>query len=93
MSETPDMMPSHAESLNGAREGLAAKKARSSVSRQAVPAPCQTRLIIIGAGFAGLCAARTVQAGAGDRCEVILLEASNVIGGRARTGTVRGAGI
>ena len=82
------MVPSYSESLNGARDGLATKKARSSVSGQ-VPVPCQARLIVIGAGFAGLCAARTVQAGAGDRCEVILLEASNMIGGRARAGTVR----
>ena len=47
----------------------------------------ETRLVIIGAGFAGLCAARTIQ-GAGDRVEVIILEASHAVGGRARTGTV-----
>jgi len=77
---------SHNESKRDGGCFEASKKTRQS--ELATPRQAK-RLIIVGAGFAGLCAARTVKAGANDRCEVILLEASNAIGGRARSGTVR----
>lgn len=44
------------------------------------------RVIIVGAGFAGLSAAKTLTAQSD--AEVVLLEASPFVGGRARTGTV-----
>jgi len=77
---------SHNESKRDGGCFEASKKTRQS--ELATPRQAK-RLIIVGAGFAGLCAARTVKAGANDRCEVILLEASSAIGGRARSGTVR----
>ncbi len=48
----------------------------------------KTRLVIIGAGFAGLSAARTVQGAGGDRVEVLVLEAGTAVGGRACSGMV-----
>lgn len=66
----------------------AAKKQRpSTVGEAPLPPSKQTRLVIIGAGFAGLSAARTIQ-GAGERIEVIVLEASSAVGGRVRSGAV-----
>ena len=56
-----------------------------------LPPSKQTRLVILGAGFAGLSAARTIQ-GAGERVEVIVLEASSCVGGRVRSGTVSSVG-
>ena len=68
------------------------KKQRSStVGEVPLPPSKQTRLVIIGAGFAGLSAARTIQ-GAGERVEVIVLEASSCVGGRVRSGTVSSVG-
>lgn len=58
-------------------------KAKPSVGMLA-----RRRVIIIGAGFAGLSAARTIQGSAGDRVEVVVLEASSAVGGRARSAVV-----
>lgn len=43
------------------------------------------RVIIVGAGFAGLAAARTLQAAAGGKLNVIILEGGQRVGGRAHT--------
>jgi phytoene dehydrogenase-like protein len=48
------------------------------------------KVIIIGAGFAGLAAARRVASKGADRWQATILEASNRVGGRAHTVEVRG---
>ncbi|KAG1657727.1 hypothetical protein FOA52_011989 [Chlamydomonas sp. UWO 241] len=64
------------------------KRGRVS-SAEGTPTPKQ-RLIVIGAGFAGLSAARTIQGARETGVEVIVLEASTQVGGRARTGQMPG---
>lgn len=52
-----------------------------------VPATAQKRHVaIIGAGFAGLAAARTLLAESKGQVKVTVLEADTVVGGRARRG-------
>ncbi|GAX80542.1 hypothetical protein CEUSTIGMA_g7980.t1 [Chlamydomonas eustigma] len=74
----------HADIMEGAM-----KKHRISgleKGRDLSPVISKSRLIIIGAGFSGLSAARTILGAAGDRVEVIVLEASCEVGGRAKSG-------
>ncbi|KAK9844063.1 hypothetical protein WJX81_003289 [Elliptochloris bilobata] len=48
-------------------------------------ASSKKKCIIIGAGYAGLAAARTLVGEGGDRLEVVVLEAGHRVGGRAHT--------
>jgi phytoene dehydrogenase-like protein len=51
------------------------------------PLPASTEVVVIGAGLAGLACARTLQAAGRD---VVVLEASDGVGGRVRTDVVDG---
>lgn len=75
--------PLHERASDGASKRGPAKKRRSSI----ILLP-RKRIIIVGAGFAGLGAARTIQGAGRDDVEVILLEAADCVGGRARSATV-----
>eukprot|EP00798_Chlamydomonas_sp_ICE-L_P000482 gene482-1888_t len=46
------------------------------------------QVVIVGAGLAGLAAARTIQAEAEGMIQIIVLESGEIAGGRARTGTL-----
>lgn len=46
------------------------------------------RVLVIGGGFAGLSAARSLTSQAGDAMQVTVLEAGQTVGGRCRTGKV-----
>jgi len=68
----------------------------------ATPAPAPARVVIVGAGFAGLACARGLARGWRERCtassssspsnhrslEILLLEAGDAVGGRARAATL-----
>jgi hypothetical protein len=62
------------------------KKMRSNAA--APPQPARRRVVIVGAGFAGLGAGRTLSTMMGDAVEVVILEADELCGGRAKTGQV-----
>jgi protoporphyrinogen oxidase len=49
------------------------------------------RVVIVGAGFAGLAAARTLKMAAGGRLDLVVLEGSHRVAGRAHTIKVRAA--
>lgn len=76
----PQQQPSP-ERMNESSSPSARKKHRPSAVGSGMK-----RVVVIGAGFAGLSAARTILGSAGDRVEVILLEAGSDVGGRARRG-------
>ena len=72
-----------------AKENLLLACAMSHRAAAAAPAsaaaPPARRVLVVGGGFAGLAAARTLTQLAGQRCEVVVLEAGSEPGGRART--------
>ena len=57
----------------------------TATSRVAQPGMQKRKVAVIGAGFAGISAARTLLREAGDTIHVTVLEASSRIGGRACT--------
>ncbi len=87
----PHLFPWARSFVSGPRAALLAAARQhaiaATVDRQ--PMGRKQRVIIIGAGFAGLAAARTLLAQSDSR-EVVVLEASSCVGGRCKTGVVRG---
>ncbi len=82
------------ERTRASNDGAAQKKKQRSSTcgpgdGEATFSSSKQRLVIVVAGFAGLSAARTLLGAAGERLEVIVLEASSNVGGRARSATVR----
>jgi len=69
--------------IGGAAVGAATAAAPASAARRTGPARRSARVVVVGAGFAGLSAARTlVKKGVKD---VVVLEARNRVGGRTWT--------